>query len=169
MVSIEAIGCNPGTTQAILDATADDLLAVKANQSSLMGEIERFFKKPGADVLTIATDFDKGHGRTEERSVSVSTRIDWLEGERRFPSEQRFPQLAMIGRVVGRAWEKGKETSAVRFYVSSRPMTPQALIEAVCNHWAIEDSLHWMLDVTFGEDKARFHTEHGPDNMATIH
>jgi predicted transposase YbfD/YdcC len=74
----------------------------------------------------------------------------------------------MIARVVGRAWEKGKETSAVRFYVSSRPMTPQALAEAVRNHSAIENSLHWVLDVTFGEDKARSHTGHGPANMATI-
>jgi predicted transposase YbfD/YdcC len=168
LVSIDAIGCNPGTAQAILDAGADYLLAVKANQSGLMGEIERFFEDPGAGALATATDLDKGHGRTEERSVSVSTRIDWLEGERRFPGEQRFPQLAMIARVVGRAWEKGKETSAVRFYVSSRPMTPQALAEAVRNHSAIENSLHWVLDVTFGEDKARSHTGHGPANMATI-
>jgi predicted transposase YbfD/YdcC len=168
LVSIDAIGCNAGTAQAILDAGADYLLAVKANQSGLRGEIERFFEDPGAGALATASDLDKGHGRTEERSVSVSTRVGWLEGERRFPGEQRLPQLAMIARVVGRAWEKGKETSAVRFYVSSRPMTPQALAEAVRSHWAIENSLHWVLDVTFGEDKARPHTGHGPANMATI-
>mgnify|MGYP007129480776 CR=1 FL=1 len=119
LVSIDAIGCNAGTAQAILDAGADYLLAVKANQSGLRGEIERFFEDPGAGALATASDLDKGHGRTEERSVSVSTRVGWLEGERRFPGEQRLPQLARIARVVGRAWEKGKETSAVRFYVSS--------------------------------------------------
>jgi predicted transposase YbfD/YdcC len=47
-------------------------------------------------------------------------------------------------------------------------MTPQALAEAVRSHWAIENSLHWVLDVTFGEDRARSHTRHGPANMATI-
>ncbi len=168
LVSIDAIGCNAGTAQAILDAGADYLLAVKANQSGLMGEIERFFEDPGPGAVATATDLDKGHGRVEERTVSVSTRIDWLGGERRFPGEPRFPKLAMIARVNGRTWEKDKQTSATRFYVSSRPMTPKALAEAVRSHWAIENSLHWVLDVTFGEDKARSHTGHGPANMATV-
>jgi predicted transposase YbfD/YdcC len=168
LVSIDAIGCNAGTAQAILDAGADYLLAVKANQSGLMGEIERFFDDPGSSGIITASDLDKGHGRTEERTVSVSTRVDWLDGGRRFPGEHRFPRLAMIARVTGKTWQKSKESNAVRFYVSSRPMTPQALAEAVRSHWAIENSLHWVLDVTFGEDKARCHTGHGPANMATV-
>ena len=168
LVSIDAIGCNAGTAQAILDAGADYLLAVKANQSGLMGEIERFFDDPGASDASAASGLDKGHGRVEERAVSVSTRVDWLDGGRRFPGEHRFPQLATIARVTGTTWEKGQKTSAVRFYVSSRPMTPEALAEAVRSHWAIENSLHWVLDVTFGEDKARSHTGHGPVNMAVV-
>ena len=56
----------------------------------------------------------------------------------------------------------------MRYYVSSRAMTAQALAEAVRSHWAIENSLHWVLDVTFGEDKARSRTGHGPANMATV-
>jgi predicted transposase YbfD/YdcC len=168
LVSIDAIGCNAGTAQAILDAGADYLLAVKANQSGLMGEIERFFDDPEAGDAAAATGLDKGHGRTEERTVSVSTRVDWLDGGRRFPGEHRFPRLATIAKVAGTTWEKGQKTSAVRFYVSSRPMTPEALAEAVRSHWAIENSLHWVLDVTFGEDKARSHTGHGPANMAVV-
>jgi predicted transposase YbfD/YdcC len=168
LVSIDAIACNAGTAQAILDAGADYLLAVKANQSGLMGEIERFFDDGSAADIAAATETGKGHGRVEERAVSVSTRVDWLDGGRRFPGEHRFPNLALIARVAGKTWEKGKEASAIRFYVSSRPMTPQALAEAVRSHWAIENSLHWVLDVTFGEDKARSHTGHGPANMAAV-
>jgi predicted transposase YbfD/YdcC len=70
--------------------------------------------------------------------------------------------------VTAKTWEKGRQTHAVRFYVSSRPMTPKDLAEAVRSHWAIENSLHWVLDVTFGEDKARSRTGHGPANMATV-
>ena len=168
LVSIDAIACNASTAAAILEAGADYLLAVKANQPGLMGEIERFFEDPGAGEVATAVDTDKGHGRVEERRGAVSTCVDWLDGGRRFPGEYRFPQLAMIARVAGTTWEKGKETSAVRFYVSSRPMTPQALGEAVRSHWAIENSLHWVLDVTFAEDKARSRTGHGPANMATV-
>lgn len=167
LVSIDAIACNADTAQAIRDAGADYLLAVKANQPGLMGEIEAFFADPKADVAT-TTDADKGHGRVEEREVRVSTCIDWLGGDRRFPGEYRFPDLRLIARVESRTWEKGKQTSAIRFYVSSRPIGPTALAEAVRSHWAIENSLHWVLDVTFGEDKARSRTGHGPANMATV-
>jgi predicted transposase YbfD/YdcC len=168
LVSIDAIACNTGTAQAILDADADYLLAVKANQPGLMGEIERFFEDPKARDVASTTDLDKGHGRVEERVVSVSTRIDWLSGERRFPGEHRFPKLSLIARVENKTWEKTRQTTAVRYYVCSRPMSPQALAEAVRSHWAIENSLHWVLDVTFGEDRARSHTGHGPANMATV-
>jgi len=168
LVSIDAIACNAGTAQAILDAGADYLLAVKANQSGLMGEIARFFDDPSQAGLATAVTVDKGHGRVEERAVSVSTRIDWLDGKRRFPGEHRFPRLAMIARVENTTWEKANQTSAIRYYVSSRPMPPDALAEAVRSHWAIENSLHWVLDVTFGEDRARSRTGHGPANMATV-
>jgi predicted transposase YbfD/YdcC len=62
----------------------------------------------------------------------------------------------------------GKNSSAVRYYVCSRAMTPQALADAVRSHWAIENSLHWVLDVTFREDAARSRTGHGPANMAVV-
>ncbi|MCA3555865.1 MAG: ISAs1 family transposase [Aestuariivirga sp.] len=106
--------------------------------------------------------------------LSVKAKQSGLVGEigRSFedpgPGEPRFPKLAMIARVNAGTWEKDKQTSATRFYVSWRPMTPKALAEAVRSHWAIENSLHWVLDVTFGEDKARSHTGHGPANMATV-
>jgi predicted transposase YbfD/YdcC len=167
LVSIDAVACNAGAAQAILDAGADYLLAVKANQPGLMGEIALFFDDPAAqDAITTTRDADKGHGRVEERVVGVSTRVDWLDVGRRFPGEHRFPKLALIARVAAATWEKNRKTSAVRYYVSSRAMTPQALAEAVRSHWAIENSLHWVLDVTFREDAARSRTGHGPANMA---
>lgn len=168
LVSIDAIACNATTAQAILDAGADYLLAVKANQSGLMGEIARFFDDPSQKGVTSAVALDKGHGRVEEREVRVSTQVDWLAGERRFPGEHRFPDLRLIARVQSRTWKKQNETSAIRYYVSSRMMSPAALAEAGRSHWAIENSLHWVLDVTFGEDKARSRTGHGPANMATV-
>jgi predicted transposase YbfD/YdcC len=168
LVSIDAIACSAGTAGAIRRAGADYLLAVKANQPGLMGEIEGFFDDPAQDGVVTAVAADKGHGRVEERTVSVSTRVDWLDGDRRFPGEHRLPDLALIARVAGKTWQNGTQTTAVRYYVSSRPMSPEALAEAVRSHWAIENSLHWVLDVTFGEDKARCHTGHGPANMATV-
>ena len=169
LVSIDAVACNATTAQAVLDAGADYLLAVKANQPGLMGEIARFFDDPAAqEAIATAQDVDKSHGRVEERAAAVSTRVDWLDAGRRFPGEHRFPGLALIARVAATTWRKGKHSSAVRYYVSSRAMTAQALAEAVRSHWAIENSLHWVLDVTFREDAARSRTGHGPANMAVV-
>jgi predicted transposase YbfD/YdcC len=85
LVSIDAIACNATTAQAVLEAGADYLLAVKANQPGLMGEITRFFDDPAArEAIATAQDVDKGHGRVEERAVAVSTRVDWLDAGRRF-------------------------------------------------------------------------------------
>jgi predicted transposase YbfD/YdcC len=167
LVSIDALACQAGTAQAIRDAGADYLLAVKANQPGLMGEIERFFDDPQAEVAG-ATSTDKGHGRVEEREARVSTRVDWLASDRRFPGEHRFPDLSLIARVSNRTWEKDKQTQAVRYYVSPRTLSADQLAEAVGSHWAIENALHWVLDVTFNEDKARSRTGHGPANMASV-
>lgn len=168
LVSIDAVACNGATAQAILDAGADYLLAVKANQPGLMGEIERFFDDPQAKDVSTHEEVDKGHGRVEERRVSVSSSIDWLDGGRRFPGEHRFPKLAAIARVHASTWRKDRHSTQVRYYVCSRALAPADLAEAVRSHWAIENCLHWVLDVTFNEDKARSRTGHGPANMATV-
>jgi predicted transposase YbfD/YdcC len=144
LVSVDAIGCNAKTAQAVLDAGADYLLAVKANQPGLMGEIERFFHDASPELTATASEVDKGHGRVEERRVTVSTRIEWLEGERRFPGEYRFPNIAAIAKVEANVHEKGKTTRQTRYYVTSRPMPAASVAEAVRSHWAIENSLHWV-------------------------
>jgi predicted transposase YbfD/YdcC len=168
LVSIDAVACNGKTAQAILDAGADYLLAVKGNQPGLKGEIAAFFDDPGTTGVSTHGDADKGHGRVEERIVSVSTSVGWLTGDRRFPGEHRFPQLATIAKVEARTRRKTSDSSQIRYYVSSRLLSAQALGEAVRSHWTIENSLHWVLDVTFRDDKARSRTGHGPANMATV-
>lgn len=168
LVTIDAIACNPKVAKAVVDAGADYLIAVKANQPGLMCEIERFFDDPQSPPPDRATDTDKGHGRVEERSIAVSTHVDWLAGERRFPGEYRLPDIAAIIMVETAIFEKGKTTTNRRFYVSSRAMAATHAAAAIRAHWAIETSLHWVLDVTFNEDKARSRTGHGPANMAVV-
>jgi predicted transposase YbfD/YdcC len=168
VVTIDAIACNAKVAQAILDADADYLLAVKANQPGLMAEIERFFADAPPQSLDADTEVEKGHGRVEERCVRVSADIGWLDGDRRFPGEYRFPKIAAIAAVVSRVYEKGVTRLQQRFYIASRKMTAAELANAVRGHWAIENSLHWVLDVVFREDRARSRTRHGPANMAVV-
>ena len=168
LVTIDAIACNQRVAAAIVNAGADYLLAVKANQPGLMGEIERFFDDPQSPVPDRCNDVDKGHGRIEERSIAVSTEVDWLEGGRRFPGEYRLPDIAAIIMVEAQTHEKGTTSRHRRFYVTSRALAAKDAAEAIRSHWAIENSLHWVLDVTFKEDKCRSRTGYGPTNMAVI-
>lgn len=168
LVTIDAIASNPGIAQTILDHDADYLLAVKANQPSLYADIERFFADAPAAAVDVHRHFDKGHGRIEERICRVSRQVDWLNGERRFPGEYRFPKLAAIAMVEARVETRIKGWTERRYYITSRPITAEAMAEAVRAHWQIENALHWVLDVTFREDLARVRKGHGAQNMAVV-
>jgi len=168
LVTIDAMGCNPGIAQGIRDAKADYLLAVKDNQPTLHKEIESYFETAPAGEVEACEDIDKGHGRLEIRTCRVSQQIDWLAAERSYPGAFRFPEVAAIAVIDTRVEHKGKVATARRSYITSRPLSPTALAEAVRSHWAIENNLHWTLDVTFKEDLSRLRKGHGAKNMAVV-
>ena len=166
--TIDAIACNATIATAIRNAGADYLLAVKANQPTLRGEIEAFFDEAPAEALDRVVDLDKGHGRIEERTVTVAREVDWLSGSRRFPGELRLPGVATIIRVQSTAELKDRCRFDSRYYIASAALSAQAAAKAVREHWAIENRLHWVLDVVFNEDQARLRTGHGARNMAVV-
>jgi predicted transposase YbfD/YdcC len=168
LVSIDAIATNAAIATTIRDAQADYLLAVKANQPTLRSEIETFFADAPPASLESTTDTDKGHGRIEQRTVTVARQVDWLDGDRRFPGEVRLPHVATIIRVASRAELKDRCRFETRYYVSSAALSAQRAAEAVRSHWAIENSLHWVLDVTFADDQSRVRKGHGAINMAVV-
>lgn len=98
---------------------------------------------------------DKGHGRIEQRSVSVVREVDWLSGQRRFLGELRLPDAACIVRVQARIERGAKTHQETRYYISSASLDPERAGKAVCSHWAIENRLQWVLDVTFADDQSR--------------
>ena len=79
-----------------------------------------------------------------------------------------MPGLATIARVEAERTVDGQTSRAVRHYVSSARLTPERFAQAVRAHWAIENSLHWVLDVTFDEDRARNRKDNGPENLAIL-
>ena len=167
MVSIDAIACNGTVAKAVRGVGADYLLAVKANQPTLRGEIETLFSDPETKQQRF-DDLDKGHGRIERRRVSVVYEVGWLDGARRFPGELRLPDVACVIKVEGRTELKDRCRFDTRYYISSASLTAIRAAEMVRGHWAIENSLHWVLDVTFKEDQSRIRKGHGARNMAVV-
>jgi predicted transposase YbfD/YdcC len=168
LVSIDAIATNPTIATAIRDADADYLLAVKANQSTLRGDIERYFDDAPTTSLDSFTDLDKTHGRIEERVVTVSRETDWLQGQRRFPGELRLPDATTIIRVRSQTGLKDRSRFDTRYYISSADLAAERAAHAVRGHWLVENALHWTLDVIFKDDQSRLRKGHGAVNMAIV-
>ena len=166
LVSIDAIATNQDIAEAIAGQGADYLLAIKANQPTLRTEVEAAFAE--AAVLETSIDLDKGHGRIEERRIAVLREVDWLAGGRRFPGELRLPGAACLVRAETRVESRGATRTETRYFISSRALTATDAAAAVRGHWAIENRLHWVLDVTFADDQSRLRKGHGARNMATV-
>ena len=166
LVSIDAIATNAKIAQTIKDAGGDYLLAVKANQPTLRAETQNAFA--AAACVDTFVEHDKGHGRIEQRTVSVIKDVDWLDGDRRFPGEFRLPRASTIIRVQSRAELADRCRFETRYYISSAALSAETAAHAVRGHWGIENRLHWVLDVVFAEDQSRLRKGHGAKNMAII-
>jgi len=168
LVSIDAMGCQVDIAQSILDAKADYLLAVKDNQPTLHADIKSYFETVPSAEIQRAETVGKEHGRLEIRAHTVSQEVDWMTAERSYPGALRFPKIATIGMVESRIERGDKIETERRSYISSRALSAVAFAEAVRGHWAIENNLHWTLDVTFKEDLSRLRAGHGAKNMAVV-
>ena len=168
IVTIDAIATNAKIASDIRAEGADYLLAVKANQPTLRAEVEAYFTDAPYGALDSCTELDKAHGRIEERAVTVSREVDWLAGDRRFPGELRLPDATTIVKVRSRTELKDRCRLDTRYFISSATLSANRAAAVVRGHWAIENSLHWTLDVIFNDDQSRVRKGHGAKNMAVV-
>jgi len=168
LVSIDAVACNAHIAGTIRQAGADYLLAVKGNQPRLRAEAEALFTENPPPGLETTSTVEKGHGRIEHRPVTVCHEVDWLAGHRRFPGEWRLPEAATVIQVQARTHAADRGQGETRYFISTAALSAAEAARAVRGHWAIENQLHWVLDVTFNDDQARCRTGHGAQNMAIV-
>lgn len=168
LVTGDAIHCQNETAALIAAKGGDWLFALKANRPALHAAAEAFFASPDKDLCKTYVTTDADHGRLEIRRHWVCQEVDWLFSDRRYPDEPRLPGLQTLALVEAEVTRDGKTSVSRRCYVSSAALAPQAFAEAVRAHWSIENSLHYVLDTAFDEDRARTRKDHGPENLAIL-
>jgi len=166
IVTIDAMGTQPSIAQAILDRGANYLLSVKDNQPTLADSVRDFFAAFQAAPDKTPHHFDevveKGHGRLEVRRCYAFDQLNCLHAPERWPDLKSFAVIASERTI------KGKTTLEHRFYISSLPADASRLNRAVRQHWHVETSLHWCMDVIFGDDQMRARTGHAAHNFAVM-
>jgi len=161
-VSIDAMGCQKDIAQKIVDKGGDYVLGLKGNQGTLRGCAEALFA--GAALEGSFEESGKGHGREETRRCDVLPLDDVAFLRQVAP----WPKLGSVARVTATRVEGGKTATETRYYLSSLPPDAKRIAGAVRGHWGIENSLHWVLDVSFGEDESRIRKDNSPFIMAVI-
>jgi predicted transposase YbfD/YdcC len=166
IVSIDAMGCQKKIIRDIVSKKADYVIAVKENQRGLYEEIDLFFKGVESQTLPLTLPtcktFDKGHGRMESRTYTITDRIDFLT------ADEQWAGIKSIGSVTSVREINGITTENTRYFISSLPADEYLFAKAVRSHWGIENSLHWIMDIVFRDDECRIRKKHGPANFVTL-
>ena len=166
LVSIDAAGCQKAIASQIVSGGGDYLLAVKDNQPRLFEDIKTLanaaLEADLAGLKLFATE-EQSHGRSEFRSCFVLTN---LEGIRDRELWEGLKSVVCV--TSGRQVKGKKESSEVRYYISSRRGSGKMFLGASRTHWSIENECHWLLDVAFREDDHRLREGHAPENLSVV-
>jgi predicted transposase YbfD/YdcC len=162
VVTIDALGCQRGIAEKIVNKKADYVLAVKENQGHLLAEIKDSFQMLAADA--VAEEIDCGHGRVERRRCSVVADLSLIE------KAGEWASLHSLVRIEAERYHKttGHTEREIRYYITSLCPDAQRLNRAIRQHWGIENKLHWVLDVSFGEDQDRKRAGHAAQNFSLL-
>lgn len=162
IVTVDALNCQRAIARQIIDQGGDYVLALKANQGTLHADVRLFLDDPDVRPTSTHNTVDGDHGRIETRAYAVSTDIAWLQ------ESHQWPGLTAIGKVI-RTRETGPTVSTeTAYYLLSSSLSAEQFGHAARSHWAVENNLHWFLDVIMNEDQARNRRDHGPHNLAVL-
>ena len=167
VVTIDAMGTQKKIAEKIVAGGGEYVLALKGNQGTLKDDVELFFQDAEENgFATAAFDHhrtvEKDHGRIEVRECWATEQIDWLS------QKEEWKGLKSICMVRAQRSIGDETTSEDRLYISSMAADAEDLGKTVRSHWAIENSLHWVLDVAFREDECRKRKDHSPENFAIV-
>ena len=161
------MGCQTQIAGQIIEQENDYVLAVKDNQPTLHQEVQRVMDEARTAPTPRPVDYhetiEKGHGRMEVRRVWRTDRVNWLR------DQDHWPGLATLVLVESEQTIDNKTTRQQRHYISSvAGVSAKRMARVIRQHWGIENSLHWVLDMAFDEDSCRMRLGHAARNMALL-
>ncbi len=170
VVTADARGCQKAIAQQITEQGGDYVLALKDNHPRLHDEVRRLFVWGAAEgAKDLACSFHQSqeydHGRQEVRRCWATEQVHWLDET---DEPQAWVGLRSVVKVESQRTLAGKTSSECRYFLSSLPANAKQILSAVREHWGIENSLHWVLDMAFTEDASRVRRDHSPQNLATL-
>lgn len=160
-VTADALHCNRRMTRTIRDKGGHYAIAIKGNQSRLAREAAAALDRAAHDPRAAHETTEEAHGRHEVRRALV---VPFTQT----PGPNALVDLKAVARVESWRSQNGTTTHKVRTFALSRRMPPEHLLRLVRRHWAIENQLHWQLDVLMDEDHARTRKNNGPHNLAVL-
>jgi predicted transposase YbfD/YdcC len=147
IITIDAMGCQTKIVEKIIDKDAHYLIGLKGNQGQLNDDVRLLFEnKPTKMRFTTENEADKGHGRLETRQCTVTEDIQWLRDQ-----HPQWKQLKSIIEIQSQREIKGEIGIEKRYYISSLPAETKTVLNAIRQHWSVENKLHWVLDVCFND------------------
>jgi predicted transposase YbfD/YdcC len=167
IVTIDAMGTQKAIAAQIVEQGGDYVLALKRNQETLHDAVVDYMiaqmENDFADVdARRHVTHDKGHGRVEKREYLQ------MPAPQTLPGIVAWKSLLTIGAVILTTLRNGQETSEMRFFISSLDLGVKRFAKAIRNHWGIENTCHWSLDVTYREDESRIRDERARENFAWL-
>ena len=161
IITIDAMGTQTAIAEKIVDGGADYILALKGNQGTLLQDAELMERE--AAPVSESEEVDKGHGRVETRSCKVYEPTEWIR------QNHEWKGLQSIVKITAVRWNavSKEETVETRWYISSLGSKAD-FIRYIRGHWGVENSLHWVLDMSFGEDRQRKRAGMAAENFALV-
>ena len=170
IVTVDAMGSQKAIATQIVEGGADYVLALKENQEQLFNEVRDLFRyAEECGFKPVVADYhlsnSKHHGRFERRRCWTIAEPELLRVLRDY---EQWANLHTLVMVQAERTTPQQTTLETRFFISSLPPQAAPLLAAVRGHWGIENRLHWVLDVAFGEDGCRVRKDHAPHNLAIL-
>lgn len=167
IITIDAIGTQEEIANKIVyEKKAAYMLKVKDNQKDLKDDIKTYFdlglKRDSTDIIIVETDYEKEHGRIEKRTYYLSYDVSCIS------NKEKWKSVKAIGRIDVYREENGKASTTKNYYILSQQFNIDKFISITREHWNIECSLHWRLDVILDEDHSTNKKDNSIDNLAII-